>query len=117
MPTSKGLRPTSPVHVHVDDDIPVHVHVKQPKKKKLGVTSSKKFQKSTISSRARSKSPSSGPWVPPPAKATKGSKVSWQKWMNESLTACTLTVALFSVCNSLFDMLVFSMFSKTYLVI
>ncbi|XP_060587499.1 outer dense fiber protein 2-like, partial [Ruditapes philippinarum] len=78
MPGSKGLRPTSPVHVHVDDDVPVHVHVKQPKKKKGGVTSTKKFTKSTISSRARSKSPSSGPWVPPPAKATKGSKVSWQ---------------------------------------
>jgi hypothetical protein len=39
MPGSKGLRPTSPVHVHVDDDVPVHVHVKQPKKKKGGVVS------------------------------------------------------------------------------
>jgi len=35
MPVGKGLRATSPVHVHVDDDIPVHVHVKQPKKKKV----------------------------------------------------------------------------------
>ena len=33
MSQPKGLRATSPVHVHVDDDIPVHVHVKQPKKK------------------------------------------------------------------------------------
>ena len=33
MTREKGLRPTSPVHVHVEDDVPVHVHVKQPKKK------------------------------------------------------------------------------------
>ena len=33
MPGEKGLRPTSPVHVHVDDHIPVHVHVKQKNKK------------------------------------------------------------------------------------
>lgn len=38
MTKEKGLRPTSPVHVHVEDDVPVHVHVKQPKKK--GKTSS-----------------------------------------------------------------------------
>ncbi|XP_052789750.1 outer dense fiber protein 2-like isoform X2 [Mya arenaria] len=78
MPGTKGLRATSPVHVHVDDDIPVHVHVKQPKKKKTGTTVCKKFTRSTLSSRARSKSPGTGNWVPPPAKASKGSKVSWQ---------------------------------------
>lgn len=39
--SGKALRPTSPVHVHVDDDIPVHVHVKQPKKKKSGQVSKK----------------------------------------------------------------------------
>jgi hypothetical protein len=33
MPGEKGLRATSPVHVHVEDDIPVHVHVKQKGKK------------------------------------------------------------------------------------
>ena len=27
-------RPTSPVHVHVDDDTPVHVHVKKPGQRK-----------------------------------------------------------------------------------
>ncbi|XP_052220728.1 outer dense fiber protein 2-like isoform X8 [Dreissena polymorpha] len=78
MPGTRGLRPTSPVHVHVDDDIPVHVHVKQQKKKKPGTVSTKKITRSTVSSRARSKSPGSGNWVPPPAKASKGSKVSWQ---------------------------------------
>ena len=25
-------RSTSPVHIHVDEEIPVHVHVKKPKK-------------------------------------------------------------------------------------
>jgi hypothetical protein len=34
MPVDKGLRPTSPVHVHVEDDVPVHVHVKQKAKTK-----------------------------------------------------------------------------------
>lgn len=33
MPVERGLRATSPVHVHVEDDIPVHVHVKQKGKK------------------------------------------------------------------------------------
>ena len=33
MPVERGLRPTSPVHVHVEDDIPVHVHVKTKGKK------------------------------------------------------------------------------------
>ncbi|XP_052789757.1 outer dense fiber protein 2-like isoform X8 [Mya arenaria] len=85
MPGTKGLRATSPVHVHVDDDIPVHVHVKQPKKKKTGTTVCKKFTRSTLSSRARSKSPGTGNWVPPPAKASKGSKVSWQVELQKTL--------------------------------
>ncbi|XP_071097456.1 outer dense fiber protein 2-like isoform X2 [Haliotis cracherodii] len=88
MGVEKGLRPTSPVHVHVEDDIPVHVHVKKATKKKgtkgfsssLGVQNLKiKPRKSTTASaRARSRSPGGGPWVPPPGKATKGSKISWQ---------------------------------------
>lgn len=32
MTVEKGLRPTSPVHVHVEDDTPVHVHLKKSKK-------------------------------------------------------------------------------------
>ncbi|XP_033732393.1 outer dense fiber protein 2-like isoform X7 [Pecten maximus] len=80
MSADKGLRPTSPVHVHVDDDVPVHVHVKQKGKLKTrkvpsvgGPVRSALSKKST----ARSKSPG-GAWVPPPGKATKGSKVTWQ---------------------------------------
>jgi len=34
MSSERGLRPTSPVHVHVEDDVPVHVHVKQKGKAK-----------------------------------------------------------------------------------
>ncbi|XP_021362362.1 outer dense fiber protein 2-like isoform X5 [Mizuhopecten yessoensis] len=78
----KGLRPTSPVHVHVDDDIPIHVHVKQKGKSKTrkvpsvgGPVRPALSKRSTAS--ARSKSPG-GAWVPPPGKATKGSKVTWQ---------------------------------------
>ncbi|XP_067661878.1 outer dense fiber protein 2-like isoform X4 [Haliotis asinina] len=92
MGVEKGLRPTSPVHVHVEDDTPVHVHVKKTVKKKgmkvrsrQGISSSlggenmrSKSRKSTASARARSRSPGGGPWVPPPGKATKGSKISWQ---------------------------------------
>ncbi|XP_060071197.1 outer dense fiber protein 2-like isoform X3 [Ylistrum balloti] len=82
MSADKGLRPTSPVHVHVDDDVPVHVHVKQKGKAKTrkvpsvgGPVRSALSKKSAGT--ARSKSPG-GAWVPPPGKATKGSKVSWQ---------------------------------------
>ncbi len=35
MTIEKDGRPTSPVHVHVDDATPVHVHVKKPKKSAL----------------------------------------------------------------------------------
>ena len=35
MTIERGGRPTSPVHVHVDDQTPVHVHVKKPKKSTL----------------------------------------------------------------------------------
>ncbi|XP_048244952.1 outer dense fiber protein 2-like isoform X7 [Haliotis rufescens] len=93
MGVEKGLRPTSPVHVHVEDDTPVHVHVKKATKKKgtkvrarqgfsssLGVQNLriKPRKSTTASARARSRSPGGGPWVPPPGKATKGSKISWQ---------------------------------------
>ncbi|KAK3088329.1 hypothetical protein FSP39_017717 [Pinctada imbricata] len=83
MPIEKGLRPTSPVHVHVDDDIPVHVHVKQKTKKgtKKVVSSAAnvrgKSGKRSVSAKSRSKSPS-GPWVPAPGRATKGQKLPWQ---------------------------------------
>ena len=30
-----GHRPTSPVHLHVDESTPVHVHVKKPKKSEV----------------------------------------------------------------------------------
>ncbi|KAL3872491.1 hypothetical protein ACJMK2_040412 [Sinanodonta woodiana] len=85
MTVEKGLRATSPVHVHVEDDVPVHVHVKQPKKKSSKVVTGKlasndnirsgrsKSARRAASARARSKSPS-GPWVPPPGRATKGAK-------------------------------------------
>ncbi len=36
MTIEKDGRPTSPVHVHVDDATPVHVHVKKPKKSGYG---------------------------------------------------------------------------------
>ncbi|KAK6194419.1 hypothetical protein SNE40_000055 [Patella caerulea] len=97
MTVENGLRPTSPVHVHVDDDIPVHVHVKKTKSKKsrCNVTQKKKvgssvgpiYSKSSSttcqkvkpsSARARSRSPGGGPWVPPPGKTTRGSKLAWQ---------------------------------------
>ncbi|XP_069119447.1 outer dense fiber protein 2-like isoform X4 [Argopecten irradians] len=80
MSADKGLRPTSPVHVHVDDDVPVHVHVKQKGKiKTKKVPSVGGPVRSALSKKitARSKSPG-GAWVPPPGKATKGSKVTWQ---------------------------------------
>ncbi|KAK3587189.1 hypothetical protein CHS0354_016885 [Potamilus streckersoni] len=85
MTVEKGLRATSPVHVHVEDDVPVHVHVKQPKKKSAKVVTGKlashdnirsgrsKSARRAASARARSKSPSE-PWVPPPGRATKGAK-------------------------------------------
>ncbi|KAL5012471.1 hypothetical protein ScPMuIL_011022 [Solemya velum] len=87
MTVEKGLRATSPVHVHVEDDVPVHVHLKQPKSKglskgRLGLTTgnarSSRPRRTTVSSRAKSKSPSSGPWVPPPGKASRSQKISWQ---------------------------------------
>ncbi|XP_050389972.1 outer dense fiber protein 2 isoform X4 [Patella vulgata] len=97
MTVENGLRPTSPVHVHVDDDIPVHVHVKKTKSKKSRCTLTQKkksgnsggpiYSKSSSntcqkvkpsSARARSRSPGGGPWVPPPGKTTRGSKLAWQ---------------------------------------
>ena len=33
MGVEQGLRPTSPVHVHVEEDVPVHVHIKKGAKK------------------------------------------------------------------------------------
>ena len=47
MTIEKSLaRPTSPVHVHVDDDTPVHVHVKKPGVKK---TKPSDVSKATVS--------------------------------------------------------------------
>ncbi|KAK0045163.1 outer dense fiber protein 2-like isoform X2, partial [Biomphalaria pfeifferi] len=81
MTKEKGLHPTSPIHVHADD---THVHVKKGKKKTTLAKSSSnsRLQKATASSRARARSVSppskSGPWVPAPGKATRGSRISWQ---------------------------------------
>ncbi|GFR89811.1 outer dense fiber protein 2 [Elysia marginata] len=81
--TKDKMRTTSPVHVHVDDT-PVHVHVKKGKKKggQTKSISSQRLQRSTASSRARTRSISpnhrSGPWVPAPGKATRGGRVTWQ---------------------------------------
>ncbi|XP_013420317.1 outer dense fiber protein 2 [Lingula anatina] len=88
-----GLHTTSPVHVHVEDETPVHVHVKKPKKsasaravdERLAESRSKTFSSgnlrhSTASSRARSKSPLMGPWVPPPGRTSRSSlkSLAWQ---------------------------------------
>ncbi|XP_041370938.1 outer dense fiber protein 2-like isoform X2 [Gigantopelta aegis] len=90
MGVEPGLRPTSPVHVHVEEDVPVHVHIKKGTKKgkltKSVVGSysadnlrSSRLRRSTSSSRVRSHSPGGGPWVPPPGKTSRGSKsISWQ---------------------------------------
>ncbi|RUS87173.1 hypothetical protein EGW08_005013 [Elysia chlorotica] len=81
--TKDKMRSASPVHVHVDDT-PVHVHLKKGKKKtgQLKSTSNQRLQRSTASSRARTRSISpnhrSGPWVPAPGKATRGGRVTWQ---------------------------------------
>ncbi len=40
MTVEKGERPTSPVHLHVDEDTPVHVHVKKPRKPQAGAIKS-----------------------------------------------------------------------------
>ncbi|XP_059166432.1 outer dense fiber protein 2-like isoform X2 [Physella acuta] len=83
MTKEKGLHPTSPIHVHVDDT-PVHVHVKKGKKKNALAKSASnmRLQKSTAASRARARSMSppskTGPWVPAPGKATRGGRVTWQ---------------------------------------
>ncbi|XP_041370937.1 outer dense fiber protein 2-like isoform X1 [Gigantopelta aegis] len=104
MGVEPGLRPTSPVHVHVEEDVPVHVHIKKGTKKgkltksipstcikkrgklhKSAVKSvvgsysadnlrSSRLRRSTSSSRVRSHSPGGGPWVPPPGKTSRGSK-------------------------------------------
>lgn len=98
-------RPSSPIHIHVNDLTPVHVHVKKHQRKSKGTgranrpekevaqtKSSGGIDKSTMASeaigltrhpparvRSRSRSPQhTGPWIPPPAKSTRGSKSSWQ---------------------------------------
>ncbi|XP_071157397.1 outer dense fiber protein 2-like isoform X4 [Mytilus edulis] len=83
----RGLRATSPVHVHVEDDVPIHVHVKQKTKTKKAAAktsntnlarSSSGRTKKTCSAKARVKSAQSGPWVPAPAKSSSRQKVTWQ---------------------------------------
>ncbi|XP_063422145.1 outer dense fiber protein 2-like isoform X3 [Mytilus trossulus] len=81
----RGLRATSPVHVHVEDDVPIHVHVKQKTKTKKAAakTSSTNLARSgrtkkPCSAKARVKSAQSGPWVPAPAKSSSRQKVTWQ---------------------------------------
>ncbi|KAK2186785.1 hypothetical protein NP493_189g05031 [Ridgeia piscesae] len=90
MTVDKDGRPVSPVHVHVDDQTSVHVHLKKPKKSCMGdhgetkrrsasVHGASNLRRTGASARSRSKSPLSGPWVPPPGKSTKASSVySWQ---------------------------------------
>ncbi|XP_052092013.1 outer dense fiber protein 2-like isoform X1 [Mytilus californianus] len=85
MSMERGLRATSPVHVHVEDDVPIHVHVKQKTKTKkaAGKTSSTNLARSgrikkPCSAKARVKSSQTGPWVPAPAKSSRSQKVTWQ---------------------------------------
>ncbi|XP_076436220.1 outer dense fiber protein 2-like isoform X4 [Babylonia areolata] len=90
MTLERGLRPTSPVHVHVDDSRPVHVHMmKRAKKpKSAGANnngagnrrprSTRRAVPTACKARARSSSPRSGPWVPAPGKSTRGSRITWQ---------------------------------------
>ncbi|XP_025114481.1 outer dense fiber protein 2-like isoform X5 [Pomacea canaliculata] len=90
MTLEKGLRPTNPIHVHVDETTPVHLHMKRTKRTKSGVpaggiTASNRRPRSTrrattsaTTARARSCSPRAGPWVPAPGKATRGARVTWQ---------------------------------------
>ncbi|ELT92350.1 hypothetical protein CAPTEDRAFT_72575, partial [Capitella teleta] len=69
-----------PVHVHVDDHVPVHVHVKKPKKPQSSLTMQVLpclLESSPGPHGARSSS-SSGRWIPPPGKSTKGVKYTWQ---------------------------------------
>ncbi|XP_076093794.1 outer dense fiber protein 2-like isoform X6 [Mytilus galloprovincialis] len=83
----RGLRATSPVHVHVEDDVPIHVHVKQKTKTKKAAAKTSNTNlarassgrtKKTCSAKARVKSAQSGPWVPAPAKSSSRQKVTWQ---------------------------------------
>ncbi|KAK7095104.1 hypothetical protein V1264_006558 [Littorina saxatilis] len=89
MTLERGLRPTSPVHVHVDETTPVHVHMmKRVKKPKSAAStngmanrrprSTRRAVPTSTTARARSSSPKSGPWVPAPGKATRGSRITWQ---------------------------------------
>ncbi|KAK7491643.1 hypothetical protein BaRGS_00017096 [Batillaria attramentaria] len=99
MTLERGLRPTSPVHVHVDDSTPVHVHMKRSKKvKNTAATaasnrrprSSRRAVASATKARARSSSPRAGPWVPAPGKATRGSRITWQVLGTKPLTTQAL---------------------------
>ncbi|XP_072015734.1 outer dense fiber protein 2-like isoform X2 [Amphiura filiformis] len=80
-----------PIHVHVDQQTPVHVHIKKPAAQKKSATAravEERLRKVKAAKLASSHSFGAGnlrptasvrePWVPAPAKSTRGKKFGWQ---------------------------------------